>query len=121
LVSTSLSDDFLYFFYQNGNRENWKAAYAYIQQNKQPGDLIVSSKPDIGNYYLDEKIIAYPAFHMPTTGKEQPRTWLLVDMDTAWLFPQAYTWLVKNAQEQANFDVHVYARNFKMRVYLFDP
>ena len=30
-------------------------------------------------------------------------------------------WIDANAQLMANFDVHVRARIFKMRVYLYDP
>ncbi len=121
LVIASLSDDLLYFRYQNGNRENWKAAYAYIQLHKEPGDLVVNSKPDLGAYYLGEKTSGYASFRPPEAGKTQHRIWLLVDMDTAWLFPKPYAWLASYASEQANFDVHVYARNFMMRVYMYDP
>jgi len=65
--------------------------------------------------------LGYAGFHPPETGTEQPRIWFLVDMDTALVFPKPYAWLSRYTHEQANFDIQVYARNFVMRVYLYDP
>ncbi len=54
LVLEPLSEDALYFQYQNGNRDNWKAAFQLIEQDKVDGDIVVVSEPLVGNYYLEE-------------------------------------------------------------------
>jgi 4-amino-4-deoxy-L-arabinose transferase-like glycosyltransferase len=48
LLATSLSEDILYFQYQNGNRENWKAAFEFIQENRKPGEPVVIERPELG-------------------------------------------------------------------------
>jgi hypothetical protein len=34
LVLTALSEDVLYYRYQNGNREDWRPAIEFVEQNK---------------------------------------------------------------------------------------
>ena len=43
------------------------------------------------------------------------------DMITSESYPETVAWLEHNAHLMGNFDVYVQARNFKMRVYLFEP
>jgi hypothetical protein len=121
LLAVSLSDDFLYFRYQNGNRENWKAAYAYIEQHQQQGDRVINKLPDLGTFYLHTKTYTYPAFRPPETSRDETRIWFIEDMESAWLYPQAHGWMREHAREVAEYDVYVHARNFRMRIYLFDP
>jgi hypothetical protein len=110
----------LYFQYQNGNRDNWKAAINYIQSHHQEGDIIISANPDVSDLYLNRNTISINNWE-PMNSTDNNRVWIIEDMNVAELQPELLPWLEDHAVEQANFDVHVQARNFKMRVYLYDP
>jgi mannosyltransferase len=120
LILAPLSEDILYFQYQNGNRDNWKAAFEYIESHREVGDIVFSQNPDVSNFYLDGDT-HYIGNWDPSSYSSQSRVWIVEDMNVAELHPQVLAWLKEKTVEKANFDVNVQARNFKMRVYLYDP
>jgi hypothetical protein len=120
VVLTALGEIVLYYGYQNGNRENWRAAFAYIQEHKTDTDLIVSANPNIGKYYLGKRPLGFPSFD-PARLDGRSRIWIIQDNTTEIIYPQVVRWFETNAQPVANFDVHAHARNFKIRVYLYTP
>ena len=119
LFLAPLSDNLLYFKYQNGNRPDWRAAFQYISAHKDPDDLIYAIEPDLGNYYLRSKTLGYQKFDLTHPEQYQGGAWFVQDMIVEELYPQHFAWIQENAQMRANFDVHAYARNFKMRVYYY--
>jgi hypothetical protein len=120
IILVPLSENVLYFQYQNGNRDNWKAAFEYIESHREDGDIILSPNTDVSDYYLQEEA-RYLGNWDPSSYHEQSRVWIIEDLNVAELQPQIIPWLRENTVEKANFDVNVQARNFKMRVYLYDP
>jgi hypothetical protein len=121
LILSPLSENVLYYQYQNGNRDNWKVAFAYIENNKQQDDLIVSANHLIGNYYMQNTTIPMETIEPDTIGKMNQRIWFVEDMNVLEKWPETHMWITTNANLMATFDVVVQARNFKMRVYLYDP
>ena len=120
LFGSSLSEDLLYFQYQNGNRDDWKSAFAYVQAHRQPGDRVISANQEVARYYLGEITGGFQWLDTAAIETEG-RTWFVEDLNVGDLFPDKQAWLVQNARLVANFDVHAYARVFVMRVYLYDP
>jgi len=121
LVFTSVEADYMYFNYQNGNRPNWKAAFAFIQERKLPGDRIFTSDQDIADYYLKEKTGSLQIFDFNNSYWLTKRIWMLEDLDAEELYPEQLRWMKENALQVANFDVRFSARVFAMRVYLYVP
>ncbi|MCZ7570675.1 MAG: glycosyltransferase family 39 protein [Ardenticatenaceae bacterium] len=121
LVLDPLGEDVLYYQYQNGNRDNWKAAFALVRQQKKEGELVVSNSRLLANYYMREKTETMEEFDLSRVKETQERIWFVEDMTVASLRPDMHRWIQKNAQLVANLDVHVHARNFEMRVYSYDP
>lgn len=121
LILASTGEVFLYYQYQNGNRPDWKAAFQFIQERQLPGDLVVSSDREIGEYYLQDKPLPLSRFEPDQALASTNRFWIVEDMMVDELYPQKARWVEENARLMAAFDVIVHARNFKMRVYLFDP
>jgi uncharacterized membrane protein len=119
LLASSFSEDVLYFQFQNGNRDNWKAAFAFLKEHKQPGDLIVSPSPDVGRYYLGEAVQGFQTL-APSDLEGRERVWFVEDLTVKQLYPQQYDWLARNARQVASFDVRANARIFVMRVYLYE-
>jgi hypothetical protein len=116
-----LSEVVLYFEYQNGNRDNWKAAFQFIQERAEPGDRVAVTNTLLGDYYMGEKTVSMRGMDLDGLPAKEGRVWFVEDLNVANTIPQVLSWIQKNTRLMANFDVHVRARNFKMRVYLFDP
>ena len=121
LLGTSLSEDYLYYRYQNGNRDDWRAAFNFIQERKQSDDLVFSSEADVGDYYLGQRTFSMGNFDESALKRKYRRAWFVTDMNTQELYPQQLAWIEEHARQVANFDVAVRGRTFLMRVYLYDP
>ena len=119
LLLTSMSEDILYYQYQNGNRENWRSAFEFIQEQRQAGEPVVVDRTEIGRYYLQDGVISYRQIE-PQEILQHKRVWFVEDMNVAELFPEQLAWVKENAHQVADFDVQANARLFKMRVYLFE-
>jgi mannosyltransferase len=120
LLIDPLSQDVLYYRLQNGNRDNWKAAFEMVRERKADGDLVAAANSDLGDYYLQDRTIDFGSLDLASIEGNEVRVWFVEDMIAQDVFPDVHNWLEKNTQLVANFDVHVQARNFKMRVYLYD-
>jgi mannosyltransferase len=121
LVLEPLSENILYYQYQHGNRDNWKAAFTYIEHNREPDDRVAVFNNMQGAYYLKEKTLNIDQIDFGNLETSSQRIWFVEDMTLGELNPRALQWILDNTVLKANFDVHVRARNFKMRVYLYEP
>ncbi len=120
LLLSPLSENLLYYQYQNGNRDNWKGALAYVAQQKGPDDVVVVPNQLLGEYYLDKSIIPMAKLDLSTLQGDN-RVWFVEDMNVAAKWPHVLDWIHGNTIQMAQMDVHVQARTYKMRVYLYDP
>jgi hypothetical protein len=119
LLAAYAGDLFQYYTLQNGNRDDWRSAFAYVAEHGQPGDRVTSTSYDAFAYYLGE-----PYVYRPWNEEEQAtsdagtRTWYIEDMTVSELFPSQLAAMADHAQQQAEFDVRLPGRTFRMRVYL---
>ena len=120
LILSPLSEDMLYFRYQNGNRDDWKSALNFVKQNKQPGDLVVSANPAIGDYYLGETTISMAKIDLDSLVNSNKRIWFVEDFNVDEKWPRVHRWIRENATLVGVFDVHLQARVFTLRVYLYE-
>lgn len=121
LVLQPLSEDVLYYRYQHGNRDNWRAAFAFVERNMHDGDRVFSGNPRLGRYYLDDDVSGMAYLDMSDLDEIASRTWFVEDMTVAQKYPLVHRWLGQNARLVSEFDVQVRARNFEMNVYLYEP
>lgn len=121
LIIDPLSVDFLYYRYQNGNRDNWKGAFEFVRAHKQEGDTVVTINPELGDYYVQSDTVHFEELELATVQETPARVWFVEDMVAREQYPEISTWLENNTRLLANLDVYVQARNFRMRVYLYDP
>lgn len=121
LVLAPLSEDVLYYQYQNGNRDNWRAAFEYVQQQKAERDLVIVPDHNLADYYLQEQTVSMGGVNLTRLREVEGKVWFLEDMNVEVKYPQLYEWMLENSELVANMDVHLRARNFKMRVYMYDP
>ena len=112
-----LFDDIRYFSH-NGKRANWKEAFAVIGDRLQPNDRVFSTGPDLADHYLKNQTNHLDDLELAESPERDTRSWIVEDTDAAEKYPELGDWLAQHALHVASFDVIVWLRNFKMRVYL---
>ena len=120
LVAEPVSQDVLYYGFQNGNREDFKSAFALVQKLKADGDLVVSTRDRIGDYYLGEEVVPSSELDLDAVARSGRRTWFVIDNRT-YVSPQLQQWLDEHSQLKGVYDVYIAGKIMMMRVYLFDP
>jgi len=121
LLFEPLSEAFLYYRYQNGNRDDWRSAFELIDRLKEPEEKVVVTNPLLGNYYSKDPTIRFRALDYQNLPQDQGSIWFVEDNNVGEKLPGMVEWLETNANLIGNFDVQVQARKFKMRVYRYDP
>lgn len=123
LIVLPLIEDAIYFQIGNGNREDSRAAIAYVAAHKQHGDLVFATVPDLVTYYLGERATAFAETDLRTLATQEPprRAWILLDKNAAAAYPDSYAWALAHAWPKANFDVPRFDGSLTMQVWLHDP
>ncbi len=96
LLLPALASIGLYFTAGYGDRPRWKEAYAYVQEQSEPGDLILGMDAPVGEYYLD-----------PDPGRVDLRRWREVayldrfrsSLAAQWSRYPRRTWVVLNLEQ----------------------
>lgn len=118
LVTSALFQNLLYFKYQHGNRSNWKEAFAYVSERKTDGDIVVAVQPELGQYYLNEKVVVMSEIEPDLIAQSAKRFWFI---DIGWIDPSLNKWIQENSILVNVQDVHTSLENLQMRIYLYDP
>ncbi|MEX2030591.1 MAG: glycosyltransferase family 39 protein [Anaerolineales bacterium] len=121
VVATPLSENALYFLYQNGNRDDWKGAFEIIRRERKPGDLVYTPSLELAEYYLGEGYRGLGRLDPVELVASGSRAWFVEDSNVEQKWPDQRDWILEHARLIASLDVRFQARLFKMRVYLFEP
>lgn len=115
------SQDVLYFGYQNGNRADWKGAFNLVEHSMQETDLVVSSRPEIGEYYLGRDVVPSYSINPEDFSEQRQGTWFVLDNQTGNVPPQLSSWLDKSGSLQGVMDVYLPGKLLEMRVFFYQP
>lgn len=118
LLAAYGGDLFSYYTLQKGNRDDWRAAFAYVATHGQPGDRVVTTSYDAFAYYLGDPYVYRPWNEEESAQDSGTHTWYIEDMTVAELYPQQLAAMEEHAEPQADFDVRLPGRTFRMRVYV---
>jgi len=121
LLSSSLSEDILYFKFQNGNRPQWREAFQFILEYQRPDDRILSTDPDLANHYTGQETMSMEGIDLSRLENGNRRVWIVQDSTVEERYPVLMEWIHDQARLAAIYDVNVHPRLFKMRVYLYNP
>jgi 4-amino-4-deoxy-L-arabinose transferase-like glycosyltransferase len=127
IISLVLADaagsHLMYFQLNNGNRPDWRGAFAYVDARKDTDDLIVTTWPEIGHFYLgsDQEIIGLADVNPAELARDGRTMWFVIDSEAVWFAPEGHKqWVENNAElllvwylrvrEQINLKVYHYAR-----------
>jgi hypothetical protein len=114
-----LFDDVQYYSH-NGNRARWKEALVYLRERLQDDDRVFSSDPDLADHYLQRRTSHLQELASAEFLGGGTRSWVIEDSDAERAFHGVSEWLAHRAQRITDFDVAVWPRTFKMRLYLVD-
>lgn len=122
LLAHPILVDELYFAYQDGYRDNWKAAAALIHDEKGAADMVVSAIPPMVNYYLDENTLSIEKINLNTILQNGNPVWLIEESGLEQgVDRHFYEWAQANCIVVGNWDHYVSGRLWKMRVYRCEP
>lgn len=122
LSGQMLSEDYLYYRFQNGNRWDYRGACEIVRENMRPDDLIMGTSPEMGRFLLqDTPMLSIWDADLNALTAGNQRIWLISDMPIETIEPRQRNWITRETFEVSNLDVHVAARTYTVRVYLFDP
>jgi len=120
LLADAAGDNLLYYQINNGNRRDWKGAFALIQERSTEDDIVVLWWPELGNYYLDQEMISWQEIDPDTVAQSGHRYWFVIDSETAFGNREMKLWVEQNAEL---IDLR-YLRtpdDFSLYIYFYDP
>ena len=88
IIVVLLSQDYLYFQYENGGRPRWREVFEIIQSKKRPADILILSEPKMAQYYMhgleaidiDVLVKDKEAFERKWNSSAEERLWCVVDV-----------------------------------------
>ncbi len=98
LVADAAGDNLLYFTVANGNRRDWRSAFALIAQRRQPADVVVSTWPELGAYYLDDEVQPMNGLAPEQVRQSGRNYWFVADSEAVWVTGAIWPWVINNAE-----------------------
>lgn len=122
LLADAAGANLMYFHVNHGNRRDWRGAFALVQERRRENDVIVSTWPELGEYYLKQEVISWRDIGPDDVEKSNERTWFVVIPDMAWFWGSEdfYWWLSRNG-ELINVQYLRRLDNTNLYTYLYDP
>lgn len=121
LLIDPISQDMLYYQYQNGNRPDWRGAFKIVEQSMASEDRVITTRVEIGEYYLRQDVEWTQGLDPREVEADGRRTWFVIDNGTGFISPKLDAWLQEEPRLVAVRDVHIPGKNYLMRVYRYDP
>jgi hypothetical protein len=118
LLADAASQNVLYFTTQNGNRENYKAAYTFVASEMQPGDWVVSTRSEIADFYLGMQTVDSNRIDLDGILASGRPAWFVMDNRTH-VSEELQSWIPANTRLRGVFDVYVPGRPMEMRVHYY--
>lgn len=121
LFSDSVSQNLLYYEFQEGARPNWKDAYALVESRRESPDIVYSARPVFSDYYLGTDARFINTAVPQDIVQNQQRVWFIISSSTTGINPDILAWIQENSMLVEVLDVHIPGKVYDMRVYLYDP
>ena len=98
IVVTSLDDLYLYYFVQHGNRAHWKEILLAAKTQIADGDLILSTAPDLAQYYLARPVRHLFAENIKSLEHVDGKVWFILDDTFDQLPTPTRDWITQHSQ-----------------------
>ena len=129
LILVLLSQDYLYFRYENGGRPKWREAFGFVESQMQPTDKIVLSEPRMGGFYLPQLDQVYVGelldnqtdFEERWESDEMERLWFIIDVASFNVFDadkEVRNWVRERGHMIETFPAFARAKDRTIYIYL---
>jgi 4-amino-4-deoxy-L-arabinose transferase-like glycosyltransferase len=115
LLLEPLGRDYLYFEQQNGARLDWKQAFEFVKMRKQEGDLVYTTWPELGEYYLDEDVLWINDFRKDAKVAQQ-RVWFVIEESNMDGSQKTTEWISENSQLMKIISLSLPGKNLNIRI-----
>jgi mannosyltransferase len=118
---SSMSDIYLYYQFQNGNRPNWKDAYGYVERNIESGDIVYTTGFQLGEYYLPAADNRYINSFEPANLAENESIsyWFVIDESIGGVNPDIYSWIQDFSTLVRSEEVYLPGKSMSIRIYQY--
>ena len=122
LIVVAMGANLMYYHVNHGNRRDYKGAFAIVQKNIQEDDVVVSTGPKLGDYYLNQEVLLWESLDVNTIKASEDRIWFVVVPDMAWFTgtEDLYWWVSHNTRLVKTLYLRT-IDNANIEIYLFDP
>jgi 4-amino-4-deoxy-L-arabinose transferase-like glycosyltransferase len=122
LLADAAGSHMMYYQINMGNRPDWRGAFAYVVNHKGPDDLVVTTRPPVGAYYLETGDMLDMAAVTPEQLAAVDKTiWFVTDSEGVWYAPpDTKAWV----EEHARLLLVSYLRvreEINLKVYRYEP
>lgn len=122
LLADAGGANLMYYQANNGNRRDWKGAFALVEERSREGDIIVSTGPELGSYYLGREIISWRDIDRDAVVQSGKRVWFVIVPDLTWFWhTQDFLWWVSHNSELIDIRYLRRPDNANIYIYLYDP
>jgi len=107
----------LYFTFQNGYRDDWKAAASIVVPERREGDLVLSTLPPLADYYFGGDTSHIQSVDLDAELEQGTRIMVIEDWGVYKFFGSTEDWLYSNCKQSGVFDTFAGGRNFHLRTH----
>jgi hypothetical protein len=122
LLADAAGANLMYYRVNNGNRRDWKGAFALVQERSREGDIVVSTWPELGDYYLGRETISWKEIDRDAVTQSGKRVWFVIIPEMAWFWKtEDFLWWVTRNSELIDVRYLRLPDNTNLLIYLYDP
>ncbi|MCA9346795.1 glycosyltransferase family 39 protein, partial [Candidatus Saccharibacteria bacterium] len=112
----------MYFNFQHGHRDNWKAVAAVVKESKVDDESLFTFTPQLSDYYIGGQAGEVTASNLETAINSDKSFWLI---ETEGIDRQIIVgygeWLVNHCETVGNWDQFTAGRDWRMRAHHCTP
>jgi hypothetical protein len=121
LLGDAAGENLMYYQINRGNRLDWRESVAFVQEHKQPGDVVISTRWELASYYAGNEVIDYIRLVPEDLEQIDEPIWFIMDYPGIWH---------GESRQQIWMEDHATLRNFSflrtrehnyLLIYYFDP
>lgn len=120
-IADAAGEGLLYYQINHGNRLNWREAVEYVDERKQEGDIVISTRGRLASYYLGEDVLEFQDMRpVDMEGMDAP-IWFIIDYPGVWHGRlDSKDWMEKHAQLLQYSYLRV-REGISLQIYYLDP
>lgn len=121
LILVLLSNNYLYFKYENGNRSKWKEACEYVKKEIKKEDIVFASEGDTVRYYLNNNEKVYWLNRFKLDNINYNSVWLLLhSYDENQMDGDLLEFVKNKSRLVKEFHVNTSVKRRDIKIYLYN-